>query len=540
MSLVGKLEDLGLGEILQIVALSGKSGILHIHSRGRNGKIFFHKGKVVNAYSDSYRISLGEYLVRKGYVKQDIINQALAYQKQNHFQEKLGTILIKHFNIDREKIEESVIELIEQTVFSLFYWTEGDFKFELTDEIKNDDITLDMLQFDLSQIKGLNPQFLAMEGSRILDESRKEGLEDYVESAPTAEEKKEKTPVVDISPPKERPLLFFYDDYPLIRNVFSSYFQKRGYNVITKESLEEAKEELKMLINRGERFILVTSLIAEKPDGSGILGGLELVNIIPKNGVIPVFVSCDYPIPDAEELLKEWKAVLIKKPKRYQLTKENIEKEIKLFLETLANHLMDLSEERGENKDGQPTPWINDIKKEFNIGDSDSIITTTPGLKLLKSMVAELSNAASGNEIILMILRLASEIMPRAVLFAIKNNRLHGLGQFGLEAFLKEPFKTVKNLVLPIKGKIEEVIKTNMVYKGPPPEDENLSLIYQELGGDKPNEIFLATIYANNKPLVLFYGDDLPHKSYIQDTDALEIFFTQAGLAMERLLLEKK
>ena len=38
MSLVGNLEDLGLGEILQIVSLSRKSGVLQLNSRDRDGR----------------------------------------------------------------------------------------------------------------------------------------------------------------------------------------------------------------------------------------------------------------------------------------------------------------------------------------------------------------------------------------------------------------------------------------------------------------------------------------------------------------------
>lgn len=548
MSLVGKLEDLGLGEILQIVALSGKSGILHIKSRGRTGKVFFYKGKVVNAYSDAYRISLGEYLVRKGHVKQEVINMALEQQKKANATEKLGSILIREFNVQKDKIEESVVDLIEKSVFSLFYWTEGEFQFELTDEIKSEEISVDFMQYDLSQNKGLNPQFLAMEGTRILDEAKKGTESHQFENSHQAEQINTSEESVYIPPAEwtgqeiavNKPVIFFFDEYPVIKNVVSKHFQKKGFDIVTTDTLEEAKDTLKEFLKNNAQMILVTSLIAEKADGTGVLGGLELVNLIPKNENIKIFVSCDYHIPDAEELLKQWNVTLIKKPKKNQLTKENIEKEIKLFIETLEKSFSDITTIREERKAVVTSPWEKELKEEFDIKESPASLHTTPGLKLLKSMVTELSNAESGNEIILMILRLASEIMPRAVLFAIKNNTLFGLGQFGLEQFIQEPFKTVKNLSFPLKGKIEEVVKYNMPYKGFPPDDETLNTIYRQLGGEKPSEIFIATITSNNKPVVLFYGDNLPHKNNIQDTDALEIFFTQAGLAMERLLLGKK
>ncbi len=549
MSLVGKLEDLGLGEILQIVALSGKSGILHIKSRGRSGKIFFHKGKVVNAFSDAYRVSLGEFLVRKGYVSRDVINNALKRQKEINFKEKLGTLLIKEFHIPREKIEECVIDLIEKSVFSLFYWTEGEFQFELTDEIKGEEISVDFMQYDLSQHQGLNPQFLAMEGTRILDEARKDGGTGSLERF----SQEEGVPFISGTEETERieteanyatdykPVILFFDEYAVIRTVVSKHFQQKGYDVVTAESVADAKEKLSALLEKKKDLIVATTLIAEKSDGTGILGGLELVREIPLDGGVPIIMCCDYAVPDAEEELKSRNVIFLKKPRRSLLTKENIEKEVRFFVQTLEKHFSDIINKRGEKKSGsQFLEWEKELKDEFGIKELAQPVSTTPGLKLLKSMVTELSNAESGNEIILMILRLASEIMSRAVVFAIKNNKLFGLGQFGLEKFIDQPLRAVKNLSLPISGKIEEVIRYNMPYKGYPPDDESLSLIYNQLGGDQPTEVFLAAISSNEKPLVLFYGDTLPNKRPIQDTDALEIFFTQAGLAMERLLIEKK
>ncbi len=546
MSLVGKLEDLGLGEILQIVALSGKSGILHVKSRGRTGKVFFHKGKVVNAFSDAYRVSLGEFLVRKGYVKQDIINKALELQKQNNFKEKLGTILINNFNIPKEKIEECVVDLIEKSVFSLFYWTEGEFQFELTDEIKREDISVDFMQYDLSQNSGLNPQFLAMEGTRILDEARKGGEQEYSEPFSEQKDSASISLTQEAEPSKEgeilsyKPSILYFDDYDLLRNVVAKRLMQKGLDIMTADTLIDAKQKLSQLINNEKNPIIVTSLIAEKENGEGILGGLELINLVPKGRDIPIFVCCDYHIPDAEEELKQWNATLIKKPKRSKLTRDNIEQDVKLFIQTLEQNFYDIINKKNPKNASAPFVWEKELKEEFGITESGSNIATTPGLKLLKSMVAELSNAETGNEIILMILRLASEIMPRAVVFAIKQSKLFGLGQFGLEPFIKEPFKTVKGLTLPIEGKISEVIKYSIPFKGYPPEDKVLDTIYQCLGGEKPTEIFLDVITSNNKPLVFFYGDNLPNKKNIQDTDALEIFFTQAGLAMEKLLIGKK
>ena len=170
MSLVGNLEDLGLGEILQIVSLSRKTGILSLVSKDREGSVIFRQGQVVRATSSSFQQSLGEVLIQKGVIDLAILRKALALQQEEGFRERLGVILIKNFGISYEIVEEVVREQIENVVFTLFAWTEGSFEFVASEHIETVDGTrLDPLQFMLDQ--GLNPQFLAMEGTRLLDEN---------------------------------------------------------------------------------------------------------------------------------------------------------------------------------------------------------------------------------------------------------------------------------------------------------------------------------------------------------------------------------
>lgn len=208
------------------------------------------------------------------------------------------------------------------------------------------------------------------------------------------------------------------------------------------------------------------------------------------------------------------------------------------FIKTLEATIKEF--DTGHIQKNQTTNWYKDLKEEFEITEDKNKIVTTPGLTILKSMIAELGQVSSGNEIILLILRLASEIMPRGVLFAIKSDSMHGLGQFGLEKFIEQPLKVVRNLSIPIKGFFREIINSSIPFKGLPQEDENFIFLLEKLGGQKPSEVFFAPIISGGKVVALFYGDNLPDKEPIRDTDALEIFLTQAGLTMERLLLEKK
>jgi hypothetical protein len=55
MSLVGNLEDLSLGDLLQIVSLSQKSGVLALESESGSGQIVFRAGLVHAAGSRAAR-----------------------------------------------------------------------------------------------------------------------------------------------------------------------------------------------------------------------------------------------------------------------------------------------------------------------------------------------------------------------------------------------------------------------------------------------------------------------------------------------------
>ena len=173
MSLVGNLEDLGLGDILQIVSLSRKSGVLALNSRGREGKVIFLNGQVIRATSSQFPENFGDLLLRKGLISVDILKKAVFIQRNSERPPRLGTILADKFGVSREKIEAAVQEQIEKIVYSFFAWNEGGFSFEVGEPEDLAAVRFLPLQFILDQ--GLNPQWLAMEGSRILDEMRHRG-----------------------------------------------------------------------------------------------------------------------------------------------------------------------------------------------------------------------------------------------------------------------------------------------------------------------------------------------------------------------------
>jgi len=61
-----------------------------------------------------------------------------------------------------------------------------------------------------------------------------------------------------------------------------------------------------------------------------------------------------------------------------------------------------------------------------------------------------------------------------------------------------------------------------------------------KLGGEKPADAFVGPILSEGNVVALIYGDNLPRQEAVGDTESFEIFLSQAGMAMERALLERR
>jgi hypothetical protein len=58
------------------------------------------------------------------------------------------------------------------------------------------------------------------------------------------------------------------------------------------------------------------------------------------------------------------------------------------------------------------------------------------------------------------------------------------------------------------------------------------------LGGQPPREVVVIPMIVGGAVSILFYGDDLPDHRTIGPLDALEFMIAEAGVAMERALVE--
>ncbi|HWP35420.1 MAG TPA: hypothetical protein VNM66_07480, partial [Thermodesulfobacteriota bacterium] len=184
-----------------------------------------------------------------------------------------------------------------------------------------------------------------------------------------------------------------------------------------------------------------------------------------------------------------------------------------------------------------------DLRRELGLGEGGPPrAATSRGLAMLKAMISELTSPEAHAQITLLILRFAAELMRRAVLFLVKEDEVVGLGQFGIELPGEHSDRAVRSIRIPLSepSVFAEVLERRTPYKGPLGHGRWDSYLVARLGGHRPVEVFCAPIQSGSTVAAILYADNAPDPTPIGDTESLEIFLYQAGLQMEKALLERK
>jgi len=123
MSLVGSLEDLGLGDILQIVGLSRKSGVLYLRCDGGEGRIVLDQGMVRGAAVKGRFEDLRGLLLGGGHLEEEILDRAEAEAAASGA--PLLQTLVRVSGQPLERLEALCRRAVEAAVMDMFEWRSG-------------------------------------------------------------------------------------------------------------------------------------------------------------------------------------------------------------------------------------------------------------------------------------------------------------------------------------------------------------------------------------------------------------------------------
>lgn len=132
MSFQGRIEDVAIADVMQLIRLGGHSGTLSIHSAEDEALIGFERGRLVSAWTPR-RLRLGEMLVAAGAIGEATLQRALETQEVERPRRTIGQILVRQAATTPEVIRQVVGQEIERVVKEVLAWPTGTFEFALDD-----------------------------------------------------------------------------------------------------------------------------------------------------------------------------------------------------------------------------------------------------------------------------------------------------------------------------------------------------------------------------------------------------------------------
>jgi hypothetical protein len=162
-ALEGRLEHVGLGEVFQLLALQGQSGVLRIDRGGASRRVCvgLRKGRVDGCTGAAFEedLRLGQFLVAQG-VSRDAIERAASAPRVAG--ELLGERLQREGSVTDAQLAGALEQQSRELLYECLGWPEGRFRFE---------VGASLVAAQRARL-GLAADAVVMEGMRRLDEWR--------------------------------------------------------------------------------------------------------------------------------------------------------------------------------------------------------------------------------------------------------------------------------------------------------------------------------------------------------------------------------
>lgn len=343
--------------------------------------------------------------------------------------------------------------------------------------------------------------------------------------------------------------LILFDDDATVLAMIERRFQRRFDHVVAVTRIEEALSALDDV--RG-RLVVASDLLAPRSDGRGILGGIELAERVRERDLsIPFVLFTDFDTEQARQSAERLRiSSLLVKPRRRGVTRAPNDarpsERMTAFLDSLEERLEPyLGEEKPESESLDLGEDLAEDIGEIVAGAEAELPPRAPGasqMDMLRSMLAELVNPANRETITLLVLRFADHVVERAALFLVTRDSYIGLGGFssleGSDSFVMRVRKTH----VPTESGVvfDRVVKYQTLLRAPLTDSPvNRALVERLGGGWHGGEVVVAPLTSAGRVAAVLVGDN-PSGRPLGPTEGLEIFLQQAGLAMDRALLERR
>jgi len=585
MSLVGNLEDLSLGDILQIISLSQKSGVLALDADQGSGRVVFASGLVRGACVKGGVATLRDLLVRERLVDPSGFEALRARAVDLGI--PVEDVLASEGLVAADRIDALVKAAIESAVFEMFRWSSGSFSFDVRSEMEPGDP-------ELLLPHGVNAQYLAMEGMRLRDELARDGALGAPREAATsdvldvgapasadpfsvgdafdamavdaaeaevqagepegsavetlvaavlreqdAEPVREGAPVGAMPAEATRRLpVIVIDPEVVVLDWVKAAIQDGFARVHVFQQAEQGLARIRQYLIRGEQPIVLLSPATPIDPLSGIHGLADFVKRLKTQaGQLRVIALREADAEEPVSVPSVMDGVLDRPPARLlrKSGRDAGDSEAERFLGRLQAELA------GEGATPRRSP-------DRARGHTASSPTTSAGpvgaapadLRTLREATASLQQASSRGEILPLVLDFAAGLFSRAAILAVRDEEVFAVAGRNMPALEVDPLASEPSLpVRPVAGGLlHRALAGGEGVRGRPDADLDSPLLAR-FGGLVPAEAYLAPIQGAGGVVALLYGDQGESDAALPDSNGLEVVLHHAGLALDRAALER-
>jgi hypothetical protein len=163
-----------------------------------------------------------------------------------------------------------------------------------------------------------------------------------------------------------------------------------------------------------------------------------------------------------------------------------------------------------------------------------------PDLEPLDAIV-DVGAPALRGEITLMLMRFATRLVARGVLFVVRGDEASGLGYFGVNGAAGHDDR-MRQLSLSLRepSVLTDAIQKKESYQGPLARLPGNTRLLALIGGPPPRQVVAIPMVVGGSVAMVFYGDDHGEDRPLGSVRDLEVVITEAGLEMEKDALERR
>lgn len=558
MSLGGSLEDLSLLDILQIVNVSRRTGVLRLGlPDSRTVFLFFHQGNVSDIVGSYEEGRFLRYFVETGLLEPSELEEAR--RKAGSDPLRILERLLDVGTLNPQLVEQARRLELAGRLKELTAEDRGDFAFFLTEAGDRLDADAPAPFHPLS--RPVSPQVLLTQtladgaiGGRphpapppltavpeIVTKPSPRPTAPPTPPAPPPPPQAPSPPLevesrpVRVTPPRSRLTVVLCADESTFRHLLRKRLLHLFEDVLATRHVEEYMETVARLFEKKRPFVVLVDLLLPTRTGEGYLGGLEVLEETSRRfPQVKVFLMTDLSDEGILGVAKGFGVTaILEKPGLARLKVSEFEHSIDEFSRRFCAEVERLLPPVEE----EVITFLHDLGAE-SPASGDRI---RDQLSLLKGLMGELASPKESSEISLLVLRLAAEYFDRAILFLVRKDAYIGLGGFGETGDTELMIQKVRRLKVPVGAGafFEEAVPSRSTVRKPVgalcPVDRDF---IAAIGTLEPTEVAVIPMVSRGRVIALLYGDNARTLEPLPDLTGMEIFMAQAGLAMEKALLE--